>query len=355
MSILHLLTRLTIAVTVLVTFSVTAPQTAKSAEFTFSVHHFLSARALTHTQMIEPWAKRIEEASNGRIKFEIYPAMALGGKPPELYRQVRDGVVDIAWTLPGYTPGVFPRVEVFELSGVHGGSALATNMASQSMMPMIADDFDDLHPLLVHVHSGNALHLASKPVGSLADVKGMKIRSPSRTGAWMLEAWGAEPVGMPVPALPQALAKQTVDGALVPFEVAMPLKLAELTEHGTELANGRRFGTSTFLFAMNKDAYESLPADLQAIIDEHSGAEFAAAMGKAWDAVEPKGVELARENGVEVITLDDARTAEFDALNAAITKRWLDDMAARDLDGQALVDAAKAAIADHTAEPDQGH
>ncbi len=75
--------------------------------------------------LIEPWAKSIEEASDGRIAFEIFPAMALGGKPPELYSQVRDGVADVVWTVTGYTPGTFPRIEVFELPSVHQGDARA--------------------------------------------------------------------------------------------------------------------------------------------------------------------------------------------------------------------------------------
>ncbi|WP_319799778.1 type 2 periplasmic-binding domain-containing protein [Roseobacter weihaiensis] len=126
---------------------------AHAQEFTFSIQHFLSPKAPAQTVLIEPWAKAVEEASDGRIAFEIFPAMALGGAPPELYSQVRDGVVDIVWTLPGYTPGTFPRLEVFELPSVHLGDARATNLAIQDMMDDLAADFEDVHPLLVHVHT----------------------------------------------------------------------------------------------------------------------------------------------------------------------------------------------------------
>ena len=97
----------------------------QAQEFTFSVQHFLSPQAPAQSMLIEPWAKSIEEASDGRIAFEIFPAMALGGKPPELYSQVRDGVADVVWTVTGYTPGTFPRIEVFELPSVHQGDARA--------------------------------------------------------------------------------------------------------------------------------------------------------------------------------------------------------------------------------------
>lgn len=321
---------------------------ASAQEFTFSIHHFLSPKAATQTVMIEPWAQSIEDASGGRISFEIFPAMSLGGAPPELYGQVRDGVADIIWTLPGYTPGVFPRLEVFELPSVHGGNALATNMAIQDMMVQLAPDLEDIHPLLVHVHSGNALHLGTQTVENLADFEGLKVRSPSRTGAWMLEALGAEPVGMPVPALPQALSRGTVDAGLVPFEVAMPLQLAELTDHSVELDQGGRFGTSTFLFAMNKGAYDSLPADLQQIIDDHSGREFAAAMGTAWDEIEPLGMQVARDAGNSVTALSPEASAEFDAPFASVADRWVAEVSDSGIDGAALLDAAKAAITQHT-------
>ena len=317
-------------------------------EFTFSIHHFLSPKAPAQTALIEPWAKAVEEASGGRIKFEIFPAMALGGKPPELYSQVRDGVADIVWTLPGYTPGTFPRVEVFELPSVHQGSAKATNLAIQALSDEIAADFTDVKPILVHVHSGNALHLSKGDVTSMADFEGLKIRSPSRTGAWMLEALGAEPVGMPVPALPQALSKGTVDAGLVPFEVALPLKLAELTKSSVQLDGDNRFGTATFLFAMNLDSYNSLPDDLKAVIDANSGAALAGDMGDAWDNIEPIGIKKAQDAGNSVTSLSAEASAAFDAPFAAVADRWVAEVTEAGIDGAALLEAAKAAVAGNT-------
>ena len=144
-----------------------------AADFTFTIHHFLSPKAPAQTKLIEPWAQRIEEQSNGRIAFEIFPSMSLGGKPPELYKQVRDGTADIVWTLPGYTPGVFPRLEVFELPTVHRGSAEATTQAIQDLLPNIEADLQNVKPLLVHVHAGNALHLVSQDVTGLDAVQGL--------------------------------------------------------------------------------------------------------------------------------------------------------------------------------------
>ncbi len=319
-------------------------------EVTLTIHHFLSPKSTSQVKMIEPWTKRIEEASDGRIAFEIFPAMAMGGKPPELYRQVRDGVADIVWTVIGYTPGVFPRSEAFELPTVHLGSATATNMAIQDTFDLIAEDYADIKPLLVHVHDGNALHMREgmDDVMSLDAFKGMKLRTPSRTGAWMIEALGAEPVGMPVPDLPQALSKGAVDGALVPFEIFPPLKLAELTQTSVEGRNKERFGTSVFLFGMNKERFEEMPEDLRAIIDAHSGRDFAREIGEVWAMEETTGKRQQFESGGTILRLDEAVTEDIATRGQAIVDRWIEEVSAKEIDGQAIISAARRAVRQNT-------
>lgn len=322
---------------------------ARAAEETLIIHHFLGPNAPAHAAFIVPWAERVERRSGGRIAVEIFPAMSMGGRPPELYGQVRDGFADIVWTLPGYTPGVFPRSEVFELATVHRGSARATNLAIQDVWPLIAADFDAVHPLLVHVHAGNALHVVGRPVTALADVAGLKLRTPSRTGAWTIEAWGADPVGMPVPGLPMALAKGIVDGALLPFELVPALKLHELTDFSAEGADGSRFGTSVLLFAMNKERYAGLSDELRAVIDAESGRSLAVLAGEAWDRVEAAGKALQAGEGGRVIGLDPAAKADFDTRSLAAVDRWIDEAEDHGIDGRSLVDAARAAVAAHSA------
>lgn len=321
--------------------------TGLAAEVTLTIAHFLSPKAPPHARFIEPWARDIEKKSNGRIKVEIFPSMTLGGKPPELYRQVRDGAADIVWTVTGYTPGVFPRSEVFELPTVHTSSARATTLAIQDSFDAIAADFKDVKPLLVHVHAGQALHLVDGCVSGLTGLNGKKLRTPSRTGAWMIEAWGAEPVGMPVPALPQALSKGVVDGALLPFEIMPPFKVHELTKCSMTARADGRFGTAVFLFAMNKDRYQSLPGDLKQIIDDNSGAAIAEMAGSLWDAIESPGQKLQKKTGSPVAELDDAATAAFTTANHKVVERWVAEANKAGIDGAALVTAARAAIEKH--------
>ncbi len=114
---------------------------ATAQEYTFKLHHLLGAKAPAQTQMLEPWAKAVEENSGGRVKIEIFPAMTLGGRPPELIQQARDGVVDIVWTVNGYTPGLFPRTEVFELPTVYKNDPKAANLAMFDMFDDLKDDY----------------------------------------------------------------------------------------------------------------------------------------------------------------------------------------------------------------------
>ena len=321
---------------------------AVAQEVTLTLHHFLSPKSLTHAKYLAPWAERVQEQSGGRIKVEIFPSMALGGKPPELYRQVRDGVADMIWTVLGYTPGVFTRSEVFELPFVHENSAEATNLAIQDLYAEhLAADFTDVQPILLHVHPGQAIHMVDKPVRSVEDLKGLKLRTPSRTGAWMIESWGAEPVGMPVPALPQALSKGVVDGALIPFEIVLPFKIQDLTKFSVEGHDSIRFGTIVFMFAMNKERYESLPDDLRAVIDANPGVNIAAEVGRVWDEFEPKGREITAASGSEIITLEAAKLASFRSRADEPIQRWIEEVADKGIDGAALVEAARAAIAKH--------
>lgn len=318
---------------------------AFAQEVTLVMHHFLPPVANAHKVMLAPWAERIETQSDGRIAIEIAPAMAMGGTPPELYAQVRDGAADMVWTLLGYTPGVFPRSEVFELPLVHAGSATATTIALNASLDLLAEDFDDVHVLFLHTHDGNLIHSATDPVNTFDDVDGMKLRTPGRTGAWLIEAMGAEPVAMPVPALPEALSRGVVDGALTTFEIVPALRLQELDRATTELPGGDRFGTAVFMLAMNSDAYAALPDDLRAIIDANSRENIAAEIGAMWEGFEQGGIAALEAAGVERIVLSDAEAEPFNAASADVVQRWVDEVTADGIDGTALVEAARAAIA----------
>lgn len=318
---------------------------ATAQEITLRLHHFLPPPSTTHKDFIAPWAKKIEAETGGRIKIEIYPAMQLGGKPPQLYDQVRDGVVDIVWTLPGYTAGRFPTVEVFELPFM-AASAEATSQAAHEFYEKHArEEFKDVHPLMVHVHAPGSFHMREKEVRSLDDLKGLKVRAPTRMTNIALKNLGATPVGMPVPAVPEALSKGVVEGTILPYEVTRPLKVHELTTSHTEIGGERGLYTAVFLFAMNKARYEALPADLRQVIDDNSGIPLAKKIGRVWDEAEQPGREAAAKLGDSFYTIEGEELVRWQTATAAVSETWVAEMGKSGKDGQALIEEARALIA----------
>lgn len=325
-----------------VTSLVSLVSTAQAEEFQFRLHHFLGPDSPAQKVLLEPWAERIREQSNGRIDISIHPAMSLGGAPPTLLNQVESGEVDMVWTLAGYTPGRFPRTEVFELPAVHFRSAYATNRAIFANFDLIEADYRGVKPLLVHVHAGNAIQMANQNVTDPSDLRGLTIRTPSRTGGWLIDAWQAEQAAMPAPRIRDALADGSIDGALIPFEVFSSIGLEGLVGHSTIGSDGSRFGTSVFLFLMNQSQFDALPADLQQVIDDNIGIDFVKEMGLAWDDLEVPGRMVQYEN-LTKLPVDEIYA--FEDLSEQVVQRWIEDVSAQGIDGRQLVDEARRYIA----------
>lgn len=322
---------------------------AVAQEVTLKVHHFLPAGSPAQTVLMEPWAEKVMAESQGRIKVEIYPSMQLGGKPPQLFDQARDGVVDVVWTLPGYTAGRFPIAEVFELPFV-AASAEATSQAAQAFADKyLQEEFSQVHVLLVHTPAPGKFHLTERPVTNMEDLQGLKLRTPARTVTEALSALGATPLGMPVPEVAQAMTTGVIDGALLPWEVALPLRLHEIAKYHTEYEGAHGFYTSVFLFAMNKAKYASLPDDLKQVIDANSGQALAAQVGRGWDEAEATARAAAVARGNEITVLPQAEIERWQQATQPVIAAWVKAMDERGLNGQQMLDEARALIAQYSA------
>jgi len=325
------------------TLATTLATTAAAQDVTLKMHQFLPPQANVPAQILVPWAERVETASGGRIQIDHYPAMQLGGKPPELVSQVIDGVADIIWVVAGYTPGRFPQAEVFELpfmmTNAEDTSRAYWNFAQANMMD---SDFKDMKILGVWVHGPGVIH-SKEPVREIADLNGMKVRGPTRIITGMLKELGATPVGMPVPALPEALSKGVLDAGVIPWEVTTALKIPELVENHTTFG-GEALYTTAFIFAMNTQRYNSLPDDLKAAIDSQSGADFSALAGKTMAEADGPARKIAQERGNTIIDLTPDQVAEWKAAAGQVEGNWIAEMTDKGFDGQALVDQARALI-----------
>lgn len=271
--------------------------------------------------------------------------MQLGGKPPELIQQVTDGAVDLIWTVMGYTPGRFPKAEAFELPFmVANGNAEATSRAFHEFYEKhMQDQFPGLKVIVVHTHGAGLLH-TRKPVTKLEDIKDMKLRGPTRVITNMLQELGAVAIGMPVPAVPEAVSKGVIDGAVIPWEVTLPLKMSELVGNHTAMSGDRGLYSATFVFAMNQGSYDRLPDDLKKVIDDNSGVEAAAAAGRAMDEVDKVGEEKARAAGNSIVILDAEETQRWKDAAQPVIAAWIEEMNAAGFDGQTLVDDARALL-----------
>jgi len=319
---------------------------------TLRVHQFLPAPAPVPRNFIAPWAKKLEEQSRGRLKVELYPSMQLGGTPPQLYDQVKDGVVDIVWTLPGYTPGRFPRTEAFELPFIAGNGEQTSQAAWEYYQKHLKDELKDVQIIAVHTHGPGLLHVKGNGVRRLEDMKGLKLRGPSRQVNKLLETLGATPVGMPVPAMPDALSKGVIDGTVVPWEVTVPFRVAELVNTHTSFSGNRSLYVSFFVFAMNKRKYDSLPPDLRKVIDDNSGPATSKWVGQVMDAGDAPGLEVARKRGNAIVVLDAKETARWKAAAQDVTQAWIAEMKAKGIDGQALVDDVRALVSKYAGPAD---
>jgi TRAP-type C4-dicarboxylate transport system substrate-binding protein len=315
---------------------------AGAQEHVFKLHHLLGAQAPAQTQMLEPWARAVEENSGGAVKIEIYPAMTLGGRPPELVQQARDGVVDIVWTVNGYTPGLFPRTEVFELPGVYVNDPVAANLALYDMFESdLAQEYQGLEVMWLHVHAGQAIMTVDKEVRSPEDMAGMKMRIPTRTGGWVIETLGAAPLATPVPEVPAALSKKVIDGTLLPWEIIPPLKLQNQINYFIEGHDKTRLGTTTFQVSMNKARWDSLPEDIQKAFKDASGREWWGKVGEVWRAGDDFGIQMAVDEGKTHVTLTEEETQAFLDTLEPVVDRWIEEVEAKGIDGAALVEKAR--------------
>ena len=324
----------------------TVAGSAMAQTVTLRLHQMLPPQATIPAKALVPWAQKVEADSGGKIKVQLFHAMQLGGAPPQLFDQARDGVVDFTWTVLGYTPGRFPKTEVFELPFMSGNAEASSRAIQEYVEKFAADEFKDVKLIAVHTHGPGLFHTKT-PVTGLESLRGMKVRGGSRIINNMLVKLGATPVGMPVPAVTEALSKGVLDGTTIPWEVAPALKVQELVKNHTTFAGDRALYVTTFVVAMNKASYNKLPADLKKVIDDNSGLEFSAMIARTQDVGDNVGRDLAVKAGNKITELDVAEVQRWKRTAGVVESDWVNDMKAKNIDGAKLASEARALIAKH--------
>lgn len=322
-----------------------APATLSAQEVTLRLHQFLPPPAPVPAHILKPWAAKVEERAGGALKIEHYDAMSLGGRPNDLIDQAIDGTADIIMTVVGYTPGRFPKTEVFELPFMMTNPvATAKAFWQLTESELQNEEYKDVKILGAWVHGPGLIH-SKEPIASLEDMAGKKLRGPTRVITDMLNELGATPVGMPLPAIPESLSKGVIDATVIPWEVTTAVRVSELVSNHTEFAGAESLYTATIILAMNKDRYESLPENIRAAIDAESGEVLSAFAAQVmWDYDAPAR-QIAVDRGNNIITLDEAEVARWKEKAQPVVDRWVADMEGRGIDGRALIQQARDLIA----------
>ena len=311
---------------------------------TLKVSHFLPPNSNYQKGVLEPWCDRLARDSAGQLKCQIYPAMQLGGTPPQLADQVKNAVADIVMTSPSYSSGRFPYTEALEQPFTLPPGGLAGSKAMWEYSQKYATkDYADFKLLAMFTGSGIIMSTSSKPILTVEGFKGVKLRSPSRRAAKLLTALGGAPVNMPPAQITEAVAKGVVDGAMATWELVPAVKLQEVTKyHMQGPADQAAFTQNPLVMLMNKARYDGLPPELKAVLDKASGPALVELAGAAWDKAIVDGRRIAGDAGNKTLTVKPEDYEAMRKMSAAVEVEWARDVAAKGLDGAMLVKEVRA-------------
>ncbi len=328
--------------TTLAAAALAAAGLAQAQEVTLKFHHIWNTQAMAAVNVIAPWCDKIAKESVNKLKCQVYPAMSMGGTPPQLVDQVKDGVADLVITLPGYTAGRFPALEVFELPFMTNSAEVGARAAWDYLQKYALKEFPGTKILAIWVHDEGYVHTREKPIKTLADFKGLKMRAPTRQTNKLLATLGASPVGMPLPAVVDAVSKGTIDGFLLPWEVMPSLKLHEMVKYHSETDPSRpALYSAVFVFAMNQAKYDSLSPDLKKVIDANSGAAYSQAVGKIWDGSQAAGRQAAKDRGNTFTMIPASELDNWVKAAAPLVDDFTADMDKKGLPGKQMLQDAR--------------
>ena len=313
-------------------------------DVTLKVSHFLPPNSNYQKGVLEPWCDKLAKDSGGRLKCQIYPAMQLGGTPPQLADQVKNAVADIVMTSPSYSSGRFPYTEALEQPFTLPPGGLAGSKAMwEYSQKYAAKDYADFKLLAMFSGSGVIMSTGSKPILNIEGFKGVKLRSPSRSAAKLLTALGGAPVNMPPAQITEAVSKGVVDGAMATWELVPAVKLQEVTKYHMEgPALQAAFTQNPLVMLMNKGRYDGLAPDLKAVLDKASGAHLVELAGTAWDKAIIDGRKIASDGGNKTLVVKPEDYEAMRKASASVEIEWAREVAPKGLDGAMLVKEVRA-------------
>ena len=286
------------------------------------VAHFMPSMHPMDQGVMSPLAEDIDAATGGELTMRIYPSGELGKGPVQQYKRVVTGVADIVFGIPEYTPKQFAKTGVVHIPGLFANGTDATN-ALWDNIALIEDEYDQTKLLGLWANNPSVLVTREKPVRTLADMQGMKIRTPNPVMATLVEAWGGIPVSMPTTDAYNAMNTGVIDAVMIGPSGIRSYKLNETAKYVT---TNIPTALDSFYLLMNKSSWDNLSDDQKAKLDELTGREISLKGAEAFYKAGQAGLELAKESGVELVEITPEAEAEFrakmtDALNTFLDKK----------------------------------
>lgn len=324
-----------IATALLAASSLAASTQAVSAETTMRIGSWLPPTHPQNAVVWPTWGKWVEEATEGRVKIAIEYGL---GHPKTMFELVEDGVIDASFSYHGYVPGRFKLTQAVE-QPLLGTSAEAASVAHWRMHEKYfakANEHDGLEVIGLFTHGPGQIHMA-KPVKSLADLKGKKIRLGGGVQGEIGHRMGVTAVGAPAPKVYEMMQQGVIDGVFIPMGEQKSLRLKEVAKNVIALPGGMYLGS--FAMFMNPDFLAGLdPKDAEAIM-KVSGEKLSAMAGAEWDKGDAAGLEAAKEAGVNITMVKDgdALSKEFVELTKGMDEAFLKSVADRKVDAKAAL------------------
>ncbi|WP_300463281.1 TRAP transporter substrate-binding protein [Desulfobacula sp.] len=312
-----------------------SPASAKQITLRFA-SGFPTMQVITG-KIIVPWIEEINKKGQGKVNIKLYPAGALG-KAPDSYDLAEKGIADLSYHLADYTPGRFPMTTVFSLPFVIPSGQIASEAMWKTYQkePKFREEYSKVKVLALFCHSGGHFHTVKKPIYTMSDFNGLKMRTANPSISNALKLWGAIPVSMPVTETYQSLERNVLDGTVMVWEGMGVFKLNEVTKYAT-IAD---LYTMPMMIVMNKDSWEKLPADVQALIDSTTGLQMSSASGKAFDNLEVPFRAMSLKKGIKEIIMEPSEMAKMKESVLPLRAEWVKDMEKKGLPGQQVLDTA---------------
>ncbi len=301
---------------------------ADTMHIKFSTWHPPASREVQNVW--KPMLEELKKRSGGRITYTLYAGGALG-KGPEHFDIVKNGLSDMGYFTATWTPGRFPLSDVLSLAVAVEGKDVGTDIGNATYQRILKEEFEGIK--VIELNGCISAYLwTTKPVRTLEDCKGLRIRSPGGHQTHYIKSLGAEPVFMPLGDVYMAMETGTIDGLVTCPPLVLAFKLYEVAKHGA-LAT---FGCVTEGVVMNQKSWDRTPEDLKPIIMEVAGNPFATTGGLNTEAYK-KMMEDLKGHGVDLYRLPPEESRRWYARFKKETEKWIQSLEEKGLPAREAV------------------